>query len=109
MEKEQQNYVGVDIGLEWIDAAWYDQEKLHHLKLANTLSGFKQLVKQCGATSQYVMESTGPYYMGLALYLHLNKIKVSVVNAVVIKRFIQMQLEKNKSDKKDAGWICKYG
>jgi transposase len=54
------------------------------------------------------MESTGPYYMGVALYLHLQEIKVSVVNAVVIKRFIQMQLEKNKSDKKDAAWICKY-
>jgi predicted NBD/HSP70 family sugar kinase len=36
MEKEKPNYVGVDIGLEWIDAAWYDQEKLHHTKLPNT-------------------------------------------------------------------------
>jgi transposase len=25
-----------------------------------------------------------------------------------IKRYIQMQLEKNKSDKKDAKWICRY-
>jgi len=108
MEKEKSNYAGVDIGLEWIDAAWYEQEKLHHAKLPNTLAGFKQLVKQCGAGNHYVMESTGPYYMGLALYLHLEGIKVSVVNALVIKRFIQMQLEKNKSDKKDAGWICKY-
>jgi transposase len=109
MENEKPNYAGIDIGLEWIDAAWYDQEKLHHAKLPNTLEGFKKLVKQCGAGSHYVMESTGPYYMGLALYLHLEGIKVSVVNAVVIKRFIQMQQEKNKSDKKDAGWICKYG
>jgi transposase len=109
MKKEKLNYVGVDIGLEWIDAAWHDQEKLHHAKLPNTLEGFKKLVKQCGADSHYVMESTGPYYMGLALYLYLDEIKVSVVNAVVIKRFIQMQQEKNKSDKKDAGWICKYG
>jgi transposase len=109
MENEQQKYSGIDIGLEWIDAAWYENEKLQHAKLPNTLAGFKQLVKQCGSKSHYVMESTGPYYMGLALYLNLHGIKVSVVNALVIKRFIQMQLEKNKSDKKDAAWICRYG
>ena len=39
----------------------------------------------------------------------MEQIRVSVVNALVIKRFIQMQLEKNKSDKKDAQWICRYG
>lgn len=108
MEKEKQNYAGVDIGLDWIDATWYEQDKLQHAKLPNTLTGFKQLVKQCGTYRQYVMETTGPYYVALALYLHMEGIKVSVVNAMVIKRFIQMQLEKNKSDKKDAAWICKY-
>jgi transposase len=30
------------------------------------------------------------------------------VNALSIKRYIQMHLERNKSDKKDAAWICKY-
>ena len=107
-KKQNQNYAGLDIGLEWIDAAWYEQDKLVHSKVPNTLPGFKQLVKQCGAARHYVMETTGPYYVALALHLHLKGIKVSVVNAMVIKRFIQMQLERNKSDKKDAGWICKY-
>jgi len=108
MENQKQNYAGVDIGLEWLDVSWYEQDKVQHVKLPNTLQGFKQLVKRCGATRHYVMEATGPYYVALALHLHLSGIKVSVVNAMVIKRFIQMQLEKNKSDKKDAGWICKY-
>jgi transposase len=107
-ETQKQNYAGLDIGLEWIDAAWYEQDKLHHVKVSNTLPGFRQLVRQCGANRHYVMETTGPYYVALALHLHLEGIKVSVVNAMVIKRFIQMQLEKNKSDKKDAAWICKY-
>lgn len=108
MENQKENYAGIDIGLESIDAAWYEQEKLLHAKVPNTVQGFKQLVKQCGAACHYVMEATGPYYVALALHLHLSGIKVSVINAMVIKRFIQMQLEKNKSDKKDAGWICKY-
>jgi transposase len=109
MENKKQNYAGIDIGQEWIDAAWYEQEKLQHAKLPNTVAGFRQLVKQCGADTHYVMESTGPYYVALALHLHHQGIKVSVMNALVIKRFIQMQLEKNKSDKKDAAWICRYG
>ena len=108
MNNKKQNYAGLDIGLEWIDASWYEQDKLHHTKVSNNLSGFKKLVKQCGTLRHYVMETTGPYYVALALHLHLKGIKVSVVNAIVIKRFIQMNLEKNKSDKKDAGWICRY-
>jgi transposase len=108
MKEEKQSYVGLDIGLEFIDAAWLEQDKVQHVKVPNTPQGFKQLVKQCGAERHYVMETTGPYYVAVALHLHLKGIKVSVVNAMVIKRFIQMQLEKNKSDKKDALWICKY-
>jgi transposase len=109
MEKQKQNYVGVDIGLDSMVAAWYnEQEERLHVKVPNTVSGFKQLIKQCGTSRHYVMETTGPYYVALALHLYLKGINVSVVNALVIKRFIQMNLEKNKSDKKDARWICKY-
>jgi transposase len=31
-----------------------------------------------------------------------------VANAIVMKRYIQMNLERNKSDNKDASWICRY-
>lgn len=108
MEKENQHYVGNDISRLTIDAAWYEQGKLQHVKVPNNLSGYKELIKLCGKTKHYVMEATGPYSVGFALYLHLQQIKVSVANALVVKRFIQMQLEKNKSDKKDAQWICRY-
>jgi len=108
METTKQNYVGVDISKETLDAAWYKQEKLQHVKVPNTAQGFKQLIKCCTEQGHYVMEGTGPYYVALALHLHAQGISVSVVNALVIKRFIQMHLEKNKSDKKDARWICEY-
>lgn len=108
METTKQNYVGVDISKETLDAAWYDQEKLQHVKLPNSPEGFKLLIISCGQSGHYVMEGTGPYYVALALHLNLQGISVSVVNALVIKRFIQMHLEKNKSDKKDARWICEY-
>ena len=108
MATTKQNYVGVDISQQTLDAAWYNQEKLLHVKLPNTPAGFKELIKCCGQSGHYVMEGTGPYYVALALHLHSQGISVSVVNALVIKRFIQMHLEKNKSDKKDARWICEY-
>lgn len=109
METTTQKFGGIDISMETLDACWYENEKKVHVKLANTTSGFRQLLREGGAYRHYVMECTGPYYLSLALFLHERKVKVSVVNALVIKRFIQMHLEKNKSDKKDAAWICKYG
>ena len=54
------------------------------------------------------MEATGVYYIRLAFYLHSQGCELSVVNAIAIKRYIQMHLERNKTDKKDAGWICRY-
>ena len=108
METENLNYVGLDIGREMIDAAWYENNRLHRLKVTNNRKGFSQLTEHCGMEVHYVMESTGPYSMGLALHLHQQSIRVSVVNALVIKRFIQMHLEKNKSDEKDAEWVCRF-
>jgi transposase len=54
------------------------------------------------------MEATGVYYIRLAFFLHSRDCALSGVNALSIKRFIQMHGERNKSDKKDAGWICRY-
>jgi transposase len=55
------------------------------------------------------MENTGIYHTGLMFYLHEYEMTYSVVNALQIKRYIQMHLERNKSDKKDARRICEYG
>ena len=55
------------------------------------------------------MEASGPYYLQLANYLNTHKIEVSVVNPLVIKRFSQMNLQRAKTDKKDAETIANYG
>lgn len=56
----------------------------------------------------FVMEVAGVYNIRLAFYLHHRGCALSVVNAMAIKCYIQMHLERNKTDKKDARWICKY-
>ena len=55
------------------------------------------------------MEATGVYHISLMFFLHQHKCVYSVVNALQIKRYIQMHLERNKIDKKDARRICEYG
>lgn len=54
------------------------------------------------------METTGYYHYRLTQFLYKNKITVSVVNPLSVKRFIQMKLAKIKTDKSDAKAICQY-
>jgi transposase len=54
------------------------------------------------------MEATGVYQVQLADFLYDKNIFVSVVNPLVIKRFIQMNLRRIKTDKADAEMICQY-
>ncbi|CAN5169616.1 hypothetical protein BH11BAC6_BH11BAC6_09510 [soil metagenome] len=55
------------------------------------------------------MEATGVYHIRLIFFLHEHNCNYSVVNALQIKRYIQMHLERNKTDKKDSKRICEYG
>jgi transposase len=55
------------------------------------------------------MEATGCYHQQLALFLYDKAIRVTVMNPLVIKRFIQMKLNRVKTDKSDAKMIYHYG
>jgi transposase len=79
------------------------------VKVGNNIAGFKKIIEHTGTQYHFVMEATGVYYIRLAFYLNEQGCVQSVVNALAIKRYIQMHLERNKSDKKDAMWICKFG
>jgi len=105
----KQKVIGIDVSKETLSVCFSFADKLQHLEVSNTKTGFQKLVKQCGVESLYVMEATGIYYLQLAYYLYEQGAQIVVVNPVVIKRFIQMHLGKGKSDKKDAQWIRRYG
>ena len=99
------NYYGIDISKDVFDVV--DQAGKHH-QYSNNKEGFKQFYKQLNKTGCCVMEATGVYQVQLADYLHAKGIFVSVVNPLVIKRFIQMNMRRIKTDKADAKMICKY-
>ena len=54
------------------------------------------------------MEATGCYGDHLAVHLHKQLTKVSVINPRSIKHFASMQMRRNKSDKADARIIAQY-
>lgn len=100
---------GIDVSHTKLDVCYQNNlGEMFHLQVGNNNNGFAKILEHTGVDYHFVMEATGVYYIRLAFYLHQQGCKLSVVNALSIKRYIQMQLERNKSDKKDAGWICRY-
>ncbi len=98
--------IGIDVSKDSLD---FYSESQGHAKLPNTKSGFGKACKKFGKEGHYVMESTGSYHQQLAAYLYDRDIAVSVVNPLSVKRYIQMKLCRNKTDKSDAKMIAAYG
>lgn len=107
---EKINYCGIDVSSETLDLYFINKEGIHqHLQIANTVTGFRKMLKEAGTEAHFVMEATGVYHLNLIFFLQEKNIRFSIVNALKIKRYIQMHLERNKSDKKDAKRIYEYG
>lgn len=99
---------GIDVSKETLDCCYETEDgKEVTLQVSNDEKGFRELFKECGMR-KYVMETSGPYYLRLALWLKEKGSEVCVENALVVKRFIQMNMERSKTDKKDARWLLRY-
>jgi transposase len=105
----QTNYIGIDISKSTFDVAISHDGRYKHFKFSNDLEGFEDLLKLLPAACQVVMEASGPYYLRLACYLVNQRIGVSVINPLIIRRFCQMRMSRAKTDKKDACMIAEYG
>jgi len=103
---KDKNYVGIDVSKSDFDVSCPSGQ---HYKYSNNIKGFQKLLKALPLGAHCVMEQTGRYHQQLANFLYSNKISVSVVNALTIKRFIQMRLKITKTDKADARMIREYG
>lgn len=97
---------GIDISKDVFDCYG---SKQGHLQFKNSEVGFKKFLKILSKDSLVVMEATGYYHYRFAQFLYHKKVIVSVVNPLSIKRYVQMQLAKIKTDKSDAKAICSYG
>lgn len=104
MNKSKQIY-GVDISKDVFDVA---DSLGNHSQFKNDGIGFKAYLKTLSSDALVVMEATGYYHYRLAQFLYEQSVKVSVVNPLSVKRFLQMKLSKVKTDKSDAKAICEY-
>lgn len=104
MNKYKETF-GVDISKDVFDVYG---STIGHKQFKNDEKGFASFSKAIPLQSIVVMEATGYYHYRLAQFLYKNKIMVSVVNPLSVKRFIQMKLAKIKTDKSDAKAICQY-
>lgn len=110
VKTEMKLYCGIDVSGDTLDACYQSAAgSLEWCKCSNNAEGFKELWMQTGKGYHFVMESTGVYQLPFCFFLEGRKARYSVVNALQVKRYIQMKLERNKTDKKDAFHICMYG
>lgn len=112
--KENNIIVGCDISKDKIDIALINKDShnlLSEKTYSNNQKGYKNIISHCciGNNSLHVvMESTGNYHIKFAEYLERNKIKLSIINPLTIKRFAQMKMIRLKTDKVDAKTIALY-
>lgn len=104
-----ETWIGIDISKDTFDAAWEQDGRREHAKFDNSTAGFRSLLKWVPEDPKFVMESTGTYHLRCAMFLAGNGCHVSVENPLAVKRFIQSDLRRCKSDKSDAFAIAKYG
>ena len=97
--------LGIDISKDVFDVI---NIKDQHFQFQNSSKGFREFKKILTSDSVCVMEATGYYHLKLAYFLLEHRIKVSIVNPLSIKRFVQMKLSKIKTDKADAKMIRLY-
>ena len=103
-------HLGADLSKKTIDFFIYQLKVF--LKLDNSISGFKELIKCLRQHSidpskvMIVMEHTGLYSYQLEQFLHQNGIRFIKASGLAIKR--SLGLVRGKSDKMDARRIARY-
>lgn len=110
------SYLGVDVSKAKVDAALLNDLGKYRTKVfPNTAAGAAALVHWLdehvagGMLQVHIcMEATGTYHEHLALHLHDQGLHVSVVNPMKVKRFIELEGTRNKTDSADARSLARF-
>lgn len=108
--------LGVDVSKKKFDVAVLDAQGKYRTKVfANDATGFTLLLAwieshvEGGRSAAHVcMEATGSYHEALALCLHDGGVAVSVVNPLRVRRFIESEGIRNKTDNADAKALARF-
>lgn len=101
-----ENAIGIDVSKGTLDAHDYESGKTR--KLANTSSGFEQLLNWTVRSKRVIFcfEHTGMYSLPLAIFLSEANLPFILVSGLEIKR--SLGLTRGKSDKIDARHLARY-
>lgn len=104
--------LGIDISKMTFDVCLIHRDKKKLRKFTNDAAGFGKLAaflqKEGVADLHACMESTGRFYEALAYSLVSQGYTVSVINPKCIKGFAQSEMQRSKTDRKDAGVIARF-
>jgi len=108
--------IGVDVSKSKFDAALMTAQGKYRSKVFdNTTVGFEEFlgwidvhVEQGRSNARICMEATGVYHEALANFLFDSQAKVFVVNPLRVKRFVESEGLRNKTDKGDAKALARF-
>lgn len=108
--------IGVDVSKGKFDVALISAQGKYRCKVFhNTASGFEEFVhwietnvEQGRSNAQVCMEATGTYHQELANFLFDHQVRVFVVNPLRVKRFVESEGLRNKTDKGDAKALARF-
>jgi transposase len=104
--------VGVDIAKQTLAVTVLGVEGQRYREFANRRAGFEQLLKwlheQSDGALHVCMEATNTYWEALALWLHDQAVRVSVVNPLAIKGYAQSEMARSKTDTLDSRVIAHF-
>lgn len=108
--KQSDRFVGIDISKDNFDVCVLSQEALlEEGRFNNDAQGWQKFAKNLSDRDLCIIEATGSYHVGLALYLVEHDKRVSVVNPLRVKYFSRLNLKRAKTDRVDAYVIAQYG
>jgi transposase len=103
-------FIGIDVGLTYLDAAATEVAPTLPRRVANTAEGIAALVAALAdlRPTLVVLEATGNYHCPLLAALLLAELPVSVANPAQVAAFRQSRLGRQKSDRQDAQLLARF-
>jgi transposase len=110
------SYLGVDVSKKKLDVALLNEDGKYKSKVFDNnpaghaaLSAWLHAHSPGGCAAVHVcMEATGSYHEPLACHLHDEGVLVSVANPLRVKRFIEVEGKRNKTDSADAKSLARF-
>lgn len=111
MENQSSCYIGIDISSKSFDAYFpSESENRRFRSFPNSPEGWGCLCESVDDEKDtVVIEATGAYHLGLAVFLYGKGKKVCVVNPLSVKYFSRMKMQRAKTDKMDSRILSQFG